>query len=349
MPHSSGGGSHSGGSHSSGGSSYSSHSSGGGSSSGSHSNRRTSSTPFPGSKMYLYYQDRQPRFIYSNYDIRKREISGIIASLFVLVILFVPIFVMCIAGMVLSFKKPEKISYYNNKKPDIIIEDNLGIFEDEKSLKRAMKDFFDETGIVPAVITVRNEDWNQDYTSLERYAYHVYVDRFPDEAHWLIVYSEEIKPDGFNDWYWEGMQGDRTDPVLTEERANKFTESLHKRLLQREKYSVDEAIAATFQEYTPQMMNIIMNKTLFFSSLVTLLIFGGILAYSQATSGVKTKVPEQYKKAQLVNLTAVYQEACNYCGGVYIVGMHTECPHCGAALPAHHYTKDANGNIVQIM
>lgn len=160
MPHSSGGGSHSGGSHSSGGSSYSSHSSGGGSSSGYHSNRRTSSTPFPGSKMYLYYQDRQPRFIYSNYDIRKREISGIIASLFVLVILFVPIFVMCIVGMVISFKKPEKISYYNNKKPDIIIEDNLGIFEDEKSLKRAMKDFFDETGIVPAVITVRNEDWN---------------------------------------------------------------------------------------------------------------------------------------------------------------------------------------------
>ena len=145
------------------------------------------------------------------------------------------------------------------------------------------------------------------------------------------------------------MQGDRTDPVLTEERANKFTESLHKRLLQREKYSVDEAIAATFQEYTPQMMNIIMNKILFFSFLVTLLIFGGILAYSQATSGTKTKVPEQYKKAQLVNLTAVYQEACNYCGGVYIVGMHTECPHCGAALPAHHYTKDANGNIVQIM
>lgn len=349
MPHSSGGGSHSGGSHSSGGSSYSSHSSGGGSSSGYHSNRRTSSTPFPGSKMYLYYQDRQPRFIYSNYDIRKREISGIIASLFVLVILFVPIFVMCIVGMVISFKKPEKISYYNNKKPDIIIEDNLGIFEDEKSLKRAMKDFFDETGIVPAVITVRNEDWNQDYTSLERYAYHVYVDRFPDEAHWLIVYSEEIKPDGFNDWYWEGMQGDRTDPVLTEERANKFTESLHKRLLQREKYSVDEAIAATFDEYTPQMMNIIMDKAQFFTCLFLFLVFGGSTYYSFAVAYKSPKVPEQLKHAKAVNLTAVYQEACSYCGGIYIVGMHRECPHCGAALPEHHYTKDANGNIIQIM
>ena len=306
MPHSSGGGSHSGGSHSSSGSHSSHSSSGGGSSGGYHSNRRTSDKPFPGSKMYLYYQDRKPRFIYSNYDLK-------------------------------------------NKKPDFVIEDNLDIFENEKNLKRSMKAFYEETGIVPAVITVKNEDWNKEYSSLEKYAYDEYVARFPDEAHWLIVYSEEIKDNGFNDWYWEGMQGDRTDPVLTASRANKFTESLHKRLLQREKYSVDEAIAATFDEYTPQMMNIIMDKAQFFTCLFLFLVFGGSTYYSFAVAYKSPKVPEQLKHAKAVNLTAVYQEACSYCGGIYIVGMHRECPHCGAVLPEHHYTKDANGNIIQIM
>ncbi len=349
MPHSSGGGSHSGGSHSSSGSHSSHSSSGGGSSGGYHSNRRTSDKPFPGSKMYLYYQDRKPRFIYSNYDVSKRDVSNLIAGLIAFFIILLPLMIMCLIGMIFSFEKPEKISYYKNKKPDFVIEDNLDIFENEKNLKRSMKAFYEETGIVPAVITVKNEDWNKEYSSLEKYAYDEYVARFPDEAHWLIVYSEEIKDNGFNDWYWEGMQGDRTDPVLTASRANKFTESLHKRLLQREKYSVDEAIAATFDEYTPQMMNMIMDKAQFFTCLFLFLVFGGSTYYSFAVAYKSPKVPEQLKHAKAVNLTAVYQEACSYCGGIYIVGMHRECPHCGAALPEHHYTKDANGNIIQIM
>ena len=60
MPHSGGGGSHSGGSHSS------SHSSGG----GSHSNGpsyRESSTPFAGSRTYIVYNNTSsPRVVYSN-------------------------------------------------------------------------------------------------------------------------------------------------------------------------------------------------------------------------------------------------------------------------------------------
>lgn len=347
MPHSSGGSSHSGGSHHSSSSRSSSRSSG---SSGGGSSRRSSSKPFEGSKRYLYYKDSKPYFVYSNYDIRKKDMSMIACWIMTFVMFFLPF----LAGTVFctydAVNFPKKIQYFKNKSVEFIIEDNLGIFENEKDLKRSMKDFYKETGIVPAVITVSNETWNNDYSSLEAYAYDVSVNRFPDEAHWLIIYSESIKDNGFNDWYCEGMQGDRTDPVITGPRGDEFTDSLYKRLLQRDKYSVDEAIAETFDQLTPKMMKVGLKNTLQFYVflIMTVLLLAGS-ALTLVWSINKTKVPEIYKDAKPCELTAVYQEPCNFCGGVFIIGMHTECPHCGAAIPAHHYMKDANGNVVQIM
>ena len=61
------------------------------------------------------------------------------------------------------------------------------------------------------------------------------------------------------------------------------------------------------------------------------------------------QVPPEYKNAQPCNLTMVYQEACNFCGGVYIIGMHTSCPYCGAAITPHQYVRDEQGNVVQLI
>ena len=350
MPHSSGGGSHSGGSHSSGShSSHSSRSSGGGSSSGgSHSRRVTSSQPFPGSKRYLYYRDNKPYFVYSNYDVSKKDNSSLVMGIIVFVFFILPALVGPVIGMVVAFEKPKKLTYYH-KCPELVIEDNLGIFEDEDALEESMKAFFDTTGIVPAVITVSNDEWKENYTSLENYAYDVYVNRFRDEYHWLLVYSESVKDNGFVDWYWEGMQGDNTDKLLTDKRADAFTESLHTRLLQRDKYSVDTAIAVTLDQYRPELMKVTLDSKLFYICLFIFVLFSLIAWYMFAVAYKPSKVPEVYKNAKLCELTAVYQEPCNYCGGIYIIGMHTTCPHCGAALPAHHYIKDAQGNVVELI
>ena len=350
MPHSSGGGSHSGGSHSSGGSHHSSSRSSGGSSSGGGlpSNRRTSSQPFKGSRRYLYYRDSKPYFIYSNYDIRKRNPMPLIAGLIVFSIFLLPVLVGSIIAMILSFQPPKRLTYYH-KCPELVVEDDIGVIKDEDRLKESMESFFDTTGIVPAVVTISNETWQENYTNLEAYAYDLYVNRFRDEYHWLIVYSEAEKDNGFSDWYWEGMQGNNTDPILTEDIADRFTESLHTRLLQRDKYDVDTAIAVTFDEYNPQMMKVRMDKVVFFSGLFVFVLFAFITWYSFAVAYKPEKVPEEYKNAKLCELTAVYQEPCNFCGGVYIIGMHTTCPHCGGALPAHHYIKDEQGNVVELL
>ena len=264
-------------------------------------------------------------------------------------IIFAPFVIVGLLLMVKAYKVPKRIEYYKykDKAPEFVIEDNLGVFKNKSDLRKSMKNFYEVTGVVPAVITVSNDEWTEDYSSLEAYAYDVYVNRFPDEVHWLFVYSEAIKDNGFNDWYWEGMQGDNTDPVLITERVDAFTESLQTRLLQRSKYSVDDAFAVTFDEYAPIMMKMTMDKGDFYLGLIVFIIMSFALGMTILTSWPK-KVPENYRNAVPCELHVVYQLSCNFCGGVYIVGMHTSCPHCGAAIPPQNYVQDPQGNIVKI-
>lgn len=352
MPHSSGGSSHSGGSHS--GSSSRSHSSSGRSGSGGSSGgslSKTSYKPFAGSRRFLYYKDSKPYFIYSNYDIRKKSIDHIIAWLMCFFMLFVPFMAGTGYCTYDAINFPKKIDYFEDQDEEIefVVEDNLGVVKDEANLKRSMKDFYDETGIVPALITVSNDTWNKNYKNLEKYAYDVYVNRFPDEAHWLFVYSSATKDDGFDDWFCEGMQGDYTDPVITEAIGDETKELIYKRLLQRDQYSVDEAIASTLDDYTPKMMHTsLKNKAQFYTFLVMFSLTGVGMVLSLVYSIRKTVNQGKYKHAVPCNLNAVYQGSCNYCGGVYVIGMHKECPHCGAVLPPQNYVQDPQGNVIQI-
>ena len=222
MPHSSGGGSHGGGSHHS-----SSHSSSHRSSSGGGSSRiRTSRTYFPGARRFVYYRNGVPNYVYSDTDLSK----GPSKLRFLMLIFYVPFVLAAFLMIFTSFGVPEKLKVdYNSQ---IVIQDDANVLGDTTKLGDALEDFFNTTGISPAVITVYNSDWEDNYTDLEKYAYELYVNRFYDEKHWLIVYSQPKDPDDeFNNWYWEGMQGDDTDSIITSSVAYDFTNDLHKRLL----------------------------------------------------------------------------------------------------------------------
>ena len=56
-----------------------------------------------------------------------------------------------------------------------------------------------------------------------------------------------------------------------------------------------------------------------------------------------------YRKAEVVDSKFVDQEACEYCSGIYVVGYHTKCPHCGAPVKPHDFYTDADGNIINIV
>lgn len=350
MPRSSGGGSHSGG-YSSSSSSSRSRSSGGGSHSGgysssshsysssgsggsyrSHSSGNTASKPktpptarlsdnmFRGAKKYVYYKDGCPQYCYSDYGVftakRKRRL-----------VFWIPFLIVLAIGLFSAVRpSPLNLDYDN----EIYISDTLHLIDDSDSLFSAMTDFRDTTGITPFVVTIANESWNQYYDNLYSMAFDLYVNQFEDEKHWLIVYSEPASPDSdFNDWYWEGIQGDETVYILTEKAADDFGIAFQKYLTNR-KYSVGEAFTKAFNDITP----VIMEK----AEIDFGMVFAAILLMALAVwfgikrTGIFDEIPQ--RPANLpVQATVVKPFAkeitCEYCGGVYLSDSFN-CPHCGA-------------------
>ncbi|MGN1305708.1 MAG: hypothetical protein ACI4YB_11810 [Oscillospiraceae bacterium] len=320
MPHSSGGGSHGGGSHHS--SSHSSHSS----RSGSSSPRRVSNVYFPGSRRFLYFDRHdQPVYAYADYDITKKR-----SPMRFLILLFYIPFVVALYFMAKDMILPPKKlkTDYNTA---IAVRDNINVLEDTEKLKRSLQAFYDKTGISPAVFTVYNEDWQDRYSNLENYAYDLYVNAFPDEKHWLIVYSEPKEPDPeFNEWYWEGMQGDDTDPILTYDKAEIFNNKLQRYLTENSK-SVSEAISFAFDELTPEIMKMEIEP----ASILTFVFFGGFIAF-HAFFMVFYDPNKKYRNAVEYPVESptdkLNKESCPFCGAEYIKGKDLRCPSCQALL-----------------
>lgn len=320
MPHSSGGGSHGGGSHHS--SSHSSHSS----RSGSSSSRRVSNVYFPGSRRFLYFDRHdQPVYVYADHDITQKR-----SPMRFLILLFYIPFVIALYFMAKDMILPPKKlkTDYNTA---IAVRDNIDVLEDTEKLKRSLQAFYDKTGISPAVFTVYNEDWQDRYSNLENYAYDLYVNAFPDEKHWLIVYSEPKEPDPeFNEWYWEGMQGDDTDPILTYDKAEIFNNKLQRYLTEDSK-SVSEAISFAFDELTPEMMK----KEVEPVSILTFAIFGGFIAF-HAFFMVFYDPNKKYRNAEECPPESptdkLNKEICPFCGAEYIKGKDLRCPSCQSLL-----------------
>ena len=243
MPHSSGGGSHSGGRHS------------GHSHSGSGASRTKRSTAFKGATKYVYYVNRKPEIVYADYDISREKPAGLANAIIVYVIFLI----FCAFLLLFSWHNPEKLDT-RGIDTQILILDDENLIENKEGLQKSLKAFFNETGIIPAVKTLNHEDWNQNYYFLEDYAYHLYKELFKDEKHWLIVYSADPDfsdpdlSDDFDNWQWEGMQGNDTDPIIAEEEQEIFNSTLQKCLLQKGKYDVGKAIQTAFDTLRPLAM-----------------------------------------------------------------------------------------------
>lgn len=250
MPHSSGGGS---GSHGGGGSSFHSGSGGGGGGGGSsffgggddygngYSGGRApklSRGYYAGAKRYRYRWRGQDRYFYSTYNTGAefRPLRGLIA---------LPLILVCLGVMFWPVLKSLK-KYDRN----IVVDDKLNVLENNSRLNDAMQAFSEKTKITPAVVTLYNEEWQRfGVSSLEDYAYSQYLMRFPDEKHWLIVYSEPKVKEGEWEWFWEGMQGDDTDPVLTPYVTEQFNFTMQSGLVD-ESSPVPEIMADAFETVT---------------------------------------------------------------------------------------------------
>ena len=324
MPHSSGGGSHSGGSHSS-----SAHSSGGGSHYGSSSSQRSDpvyNTYRPGTHRYVYYKHKQPQYYYS----ASRPSAMSKKGLFVVLLVTLGFMLFFLPFWAFSVNRPKPLSA--DYDTTIVIDDTLGVFSDNEKteLLQTLTEFQDITGITVAIKTIPNSEWSQHYETIGDYAYDYYVNSFSDEKHWLLVYSTE-KTDDFDDWYWEGMQGDLTDPVLTSEQARAFNKTVQKALTNTKDYTVATAFIAGFDAIMPSIMNASINKvvaiTLGIVELLCIIPCFIVMIYGATTvkydGSIRCKTDD-----------TVIEDTCEYCGGVYVHGLHNSCPHCGAPIKA---------------
>ena len=209
MPHSAGGGSHGGGSH-------------GGHGSGS----RLSHSYFSGARRYRRHNPYTgfDDYVYSDSKPQKTGIG---------VVLIVALFgaLMIGASMASIFDAfPKKLTVNYPDKPAIY--DNIDVIEEEAALQASIDEYYELTGICTDIYTVYPDTWS-GWGNLEQYAFDWYVGNFTDERHLVIVISynasdaerlsqgERFAAESFA---WEAIQGDDTDPIITETMFKKFRE-----------------------------------------------------------------------------------------------------------------------------
>lgn len=218
MPHSSGGGSHGGGSHG-----------------GSHgrSGPRISSHYFAGSRRYRRHHISTGRdeYIYASSRPQRASLSTIV-FLGVMLAVFLGAF-----GFGAQSQVPHKLKGHYLDMP--AIHDDVELFANDEDLQDAIDEYYEITGICTVFYTVYDEMWEDEYNDLESYAFDKYVSNFSDEEHWVFVYSipvrdtvtsPDARPGRIPDYKWEAIQGDNTDPIITESMFSKFTDRVQESL-----------------------------------------------------------------------------------------------------------------------
>lgn len=322
MPHSSGGGSHGGGSH---GGSHSSHGSG----SGGSSYIRVSNSPFKGATRYIGYSNGKPDIIYSsnsNLNAKTPKFFQVFEIVF-----FIPFILIGIYLLSSIIVVPKKIDCAYS---DIIIVDSTDRFTDaeENELLNVLTEFRNKTGVPVCITTVENSSWKDYYTDLSAYAYELYVNRFFDEYHWLIVYSDDLSDrqdsSQFSDWYFEGMQGDNTDSILSDSLTSEFNENLNKNLLITSN-TTGEAFIESFKWLNNNAIHIRFNSDMILMALFWNTCVGIILFTVVHNLIVESKYVNYVPYKDNLEKNEIW---CDYCGGLYYKGTVTSCPHCGAAI-----------------
>lgn len=310
MPHSGGGSSSSGGSHSSGGS--------GGSSSPMRTNEY-----IPGYHRYAGYHNGRVHYYYRREaytwdDIggtsKRNEKKGVIIAIVVSLILTI----------VFSLRIPSRVT--NNGDTSILIKDVIGVLTTDEinSVRSSFLKFQDKTGITPALVVVDNSEWQGRFKNFETYAYNTYILSFDDEKHYLICYSD----DGNGNWYIETMVGDELGSVLTTFWEDTLNSTLYKQMIRYG--NIADATSSAFDIITNNSNIMDVQFKLRLDMLVFAIV--GCVSLVLMSKDEKRTSEEALHSVELQPNVQYVEDTCAYCDGLYVHGMHTECPHCGAPI-----------------
>jgi len=313
MPHSSGGGSHGGGSR-------------GGSRGG--SSPRVARRPYPGARRYIYYHPGTTRseYLYSSGERTAPDTAQLRGAGFMSVVLLLVAFFL--VKSVITGPMKTDLNSYN---ASIVIEDTVGIIDNDAQLMVTLEDFQALTGVSPSVEIVEHSDWQTNYTTLEYFAYGEYLRQFNDEKHWLFVisYPENVDAD-FVDWAWEGMIGDDVSATISSASEERMTGLMQKYLLRADPDGVAEAISGAFREFSETVMDPPTGFSAYFPAAIPLL----FAAFLMLTAWTDYRRKKRLADAYPLGYDAPTERNCEYCGCMYVEGTVAGCPHCGAPIPA---------------
>lgn len=115
---------------------------------------------------------------------------------------------------------------------------------------------------------------------------------------------------------------------------DKFNDTMQKELT-KTNGSLDSDIITAFNSISSTMSTPQVNWEFFLFGVIWL---GLVLFMMYITISTQVR-NSHYSKAEKIPFDA-QEQTCEYCGGKYIVGTRTNCPHCGATIL--HYSKDSN-------
>ena len=315
MPHSSGGG-------------HSSHGSHSGSRSGK-SSVRYGNKYYRGANRYVYYRNGVPQYYFSDRPYTaKTARNAKIKEIFWNFICAIFGVIYAVSGFS-SFPHKAALDYDT----EIIISDSAQLLSESETneMKAAFLAFQDKTGVTPAFFTIIDTELDKQGKDLYDYSYRLYVSTFDDEKHWLVVYC--IDDEG-EYWAWEGVIGDDCDSIISSDLENDFTKKLQSNL-ESDSGKLSASVINAFETIGRKTGKIPLSQIFWF---VFGILIGGFFVFEAVKKiiSMKTKGTEEDPRINSVQCPvaeAVPETAkCQYCGGEFVVGLHTACPHCGAPI-----------------
>ncbi len=301
---------------------------------------KKSSTYFPGAKRYKYTYKGQTDYFWA------RNLYDPI-GLPVVILAIILIFSWILVGPEIKAGLFKVSGDYNT---ELVLEDNLGSVKDKNALYSSFNEFQEKTGITPALLTVRYQDYEKYYDSFEEFSYAAYASLFYDERHWLIIYEElgdvndlpeDIKHYPSKDepqWQVCSKQGEETDHILTYDVIDSFKSVFSQKI--NEGKSPDEAYVAAMNEILPNLRKFKISINLVIvivTDLVLLFLLRHIIIITpkKIAMGKAVIVDEEEEfNEQNKRLEESGEEhvTCSYCHRSFPGKSYMVCPNCGTTF-----------------
>ena len=284
---------------------------------------------YRGSNRYVYYRNGVPQYYYSDRPFTLRaaiweKISKIFWNI-----------VSVIMGVLVAFSGiksvPHKVKTDYNT--EIVINDSAQLLSETETaeMNTGFLAFQEKTGVTPAFFTIFDTDLEKQGGKLHEIAYRLYVNTFDDEKHWLVVYCLD---DAGEYWSWEGMIGDDCESIISTDLENEFTKKLQNNL-ENNPRMISASVINAFETIGSKSGKIPIGKIFW----LVFAIAGGAYFVYMAVRSMISLINRKAAEDPRINSeqcptaeTEPETAKCQYCGGEFVAGLHTACPHCGAPI-----------------